>query len=680
MSNRPRFNIRYSRTRAALVLGAFVAYALAFVPAYRAAGAAGASLTVVPVAVAVFFMGLHAGLLAGLVSVPLNILLFNLAGASGWQIIFQQWPGVIIGVVAGVGAGWVGDLLHQLREQSKEVAREREALQAQIAERQKAEAALEQASRELTAADQRLQEQTAVHQRHASQLAVSAEVARVAASLHDLSELLQTTVTLISQRFNFYHAGIFLVDGAREWAVLQAASSPGGQRMLARGHRLRVGQQGIVGYVTGTGQPRIALDVGADAVHFVNPDLPETHSQMAAPLSSRGVAIGALDVQSVEVNAFTDEDVKVLQTLADQLSVAIDNARLFEATRRSLEELQALQRQARQAASPGGEAGPTAYLYDGVEVRPVAAGRQPEAEPASSLLQIPVRLGAEAFGILELKREGESWSADDVALSEAIADRMALALESARLFETTRVTLAETSRLYQATRAIAAAQNREDLLRAILAHALEPHFERFSIGLVELGPDRRVASLQVTAAWEAAGGAHYGLEDRYSAEQLPVLRLINPSAPTLIPSLDAPEVDERSRAIFQTQGLQALAGIPLVVGGAVTGVFLAGTRTPHVFTLEEVSPLQSLADQAAIAIENLRLLEETRQRVAELAAINSISQALTSQADLRDLLHTVGEKILQAFAVPNGYIALYDSQTRFIEIPFLAEGGQRTSV
>jgi len=134
-------------------------------------------------------------------------------------------------------------------------------------------------------------------ERRAVQLEAAAEVARDAAAIRDVDQLLDETVRLISERFGFYHAGVFLVDDTREYAILRAASSEGGRRMLERGHKLAVGKVGMVGYVTGTGEPRIALDVGQDAVHFVNPDLPETRSEMTLPLRVRGEVIGALDVQ-----------------------------------------------------------------------------------------------------------------------------------------------------------------------------------------------------------------------------------------------------------------------------------------------------------------------------------------------------------------------------------------------
>ncbi len=120
--------------------------------------------------------------------------------------------------------------------------------------------------------------------------------------------------------------------------------------MLERNHRLRVGEQGIVGNVTRSGIPRVAMDVGDDAVFFDNPDLPETHSEMALPLQISSQVIGALDVQSTETGAFTDEDIQMLSLLANQVSLAIENARLFEDTRRALAESEASQ----PADDPGG--------------------------------------------------------------------------------------------------------------------------------------------------------------------------------------------------------------------------------------------------------------------------------------------------------------------------------------
>ncbi|MBN1136070.1 MAG: GAF domain-containing protein, partial [Anaerolineae bacterium] len=182
-----------------------------------------------------------------------------------------------------------------------------------------------------------VEERTRDLARHARYLEAATAIAHDAVSVLDVQALLSRVVTLVSERFGFYHTGIFFVDPTGEWAVLQTASSEGGQRMAAGGHRLKVGQTGIVGETAARGQPHIALDVGADAVFFDNPDLPNTRSEAALPLQARGEIIGVLDVQSTEPAAFSQEDVAVLQTLADQVAVAIDNARLFRQAEESLE-------------------------------------------------------------------------------------------------------------------------------------------------------------------------------------------------------------------------------------------------------------------------------------------------------------------------------------------------------
>ena len=159
----------------------------------------------------------------------------------------------------------------------------------------------------------------------ARQFEAISQVVRAISSIQDLDALLPRITQVVSEQFNIYHTGIFLLDNERDFAILRASNSEGGKKMLARAHKLQVGQTGIVGFVTATGQPRIALDVGTDAIFFDNPDLPETRSEIALPLRYAGQIIGALDVQSTKSNAFGPDDVEALVTLADQISVAINN-------------------------------------------------------------------------------------------------------------------------------------------------------------------------------------------------------------------------------------------------------------------------------------------------------------------------------------------------------------------
>ncbi len=165
--------------------------------------------------------------------------------------------------------------------------------------------------------------------RHARLLEAGARVGKVVTTIWDLDELLAQAVDIICDEYGFYYSGVFLLDEDKKWAVLRAGRGDAGQRMLDQGHRLEVGGNSMIGAATGNREARIALDVGKEAVRFNNPLLPLTRSEMALPLVVADEVIGALTVQSVEEAAFSDDDIKSLQAMADQIAVAIKNARLL---------------------------------------------------------------------------------------------------------------------------------------------------------------------------------------------------------------------------------------------------------------------------------------------------------------------------------------------------------------
>ena len=186
-----------------------------------------------------------------------------------------------------------------------------------------------------------LEKTTIQSKKRADELQTISDISRAISDEQELEKLLPHITRVVSERFGFYHVGIFLLDETSTFAVLRATNSQGGQRMLERGHRLEIGQVGIVGKVAAAGVPRLALDVGEDSVFFKNPDLPETRSEIALPLKISGKIIGVLDVQSTEPSAFTNEDVNTLSILADQIAIAIEKARLLETARKSLDQTEA---------------------------------------------------------------------------------------------------------------------------------------------------------------------------------------------------------------------------------------------------------------------------------------------------------------------------------------------------
>lgn len=169
-------------------------------------------------------------------------------------------------------------------------------------------------------------------QRRAAQLQTAAEVARDASGLLDVETLLARTVRLIRERFDYHHVAVFLTDHSGQYAILTEASGPTGEEMRNERHKLRVGSESIIGTVTESGEAYLANDVSTDPLHKAHPLLPDTQTEVGIPLKAGDRVIGALDVQHTTAYTFSADDIAVLQILADQLAVAIENARLFEET------------------------------------------------------------------------------------------------------------------------------------------------------------------------------------------------------------------------------------------------------------------------------------------------------------------------------------------------------------
>lgn len=292
------------------------------------------------------------------------------------------------------------------------------------------------------------------NERRAKQFEAIAQVARVVATIQDLESLLPRITQVISQQFGFYHVGIFMWDENREFAVLRAANSEGGQRMLKRGHKLGIGQTGIVGFVAATGASRVALDVGADAVYFSNPDLPNTRSELALPLRVANEIIGVLDVQSTEQNVFHEEDTEVLATLADQVAIAIQNGHSYETTQQLLKEAQKTSgvylRDSWRILQSREEY--TGYLMSENTLKPLnrpitstqidkaMSSKESIVESGkTATLAIPIRLRDEVIGVIDIHATEEHiWDPDEVDITRAVAERLSLALETSLLLQTTQ--------------------------------------------------------------------------------------------------------------------------------------------------------------------------------------------------------------------------------------------------
>ncbi|MBM2843901.1 MAG: hypothetical protein HW404_1738, partial [Anaerolineales bacterium] len=464
------------------------------------------------------------------------------------------------------------------------------------------------------------------------QIQIASEVARDAAFIRDVDALLDQVVHLISERFAFYHAAIFLTEG--DDAVLRATSSEGGRRMLEHGHRLAVGKVGLVGYVTGTGKPRIALDVGADAVHFANPDLPHTRSELALPLRVGERVIGALDVQSTEPNAFDDNDLVVLQTMADQVATALENARLLDSLRRQSADRQRVielySRLAQQTSYDGlllevagdichalgfqrallgipegdqivirsaadendpnpPELGRIIPMNQGLLGRAIAQGdfvqqHEVELEGDQVTIAVPLRGAGRLIGVLAVTRRGQiEAEPEELELLRLLVGPLAAALENARLVEESHRSLNEIDSLYR--------QQATDAWQQIL-HTRQPASGE---GTYQPGADPAGDDSEMTASIEVRG--------------------------EVIGALDI-----RGRA-----------------GGDLDR--------------EDEIILEAVAEELAGALEQARLMEEIRRRAVQLQAAAEISRETTSQLDSATLLNRAVHLLHERFGYDQ--VAIY---------------------
>jgi len=317
--------------------------------------------------------------------------------------------------------------------------------------------------------------------RRTSQFQAVAAVGKSITSFRNLSELLQQTTKLIHESFGYYHAGIFLMDERREYAVLAAANSEGGQRMLGKKHRLKIGGTSIVGYAIENVQARIALDVGQDAVYFDNPDLPETRSELALPLVASGQVLGALDVQSDESQAFTEEDISVLQILAEQIAIAIQNANLFSEAEKALESARIGYGEiSREAWGKILRSQPRiGFLSTTAGGAPVESGTlEPSLDKTlktgdlivdnnERTIGVPVTIRGQVIGAIRLRKPdiAEAWTREEINLAMTLSEQLSGALESARLYRESQVRAARESLVSDISAKISAATQTDAIIR-----------------------------------------------------------------------------------------------------------------------------------------------------------------------------------------------------------------------
>ncbi|NDJ77423.1 MAG: GAF domain-containing protein [Chloroflexi bacterium] len=478
----------------------------------------------------------------------------------------------------------------------------------------------------------------------ARDMRISAEIGRIATSLRDVNVLMRETVEQICRRFEaIYHAQVFLLDDVEEYAVLVESTGNAGRTLLDLNHKLAVGSSSLIGRVTARGQTIIASDTRhAEVPWQPNPVLPDTRAEMALPLRIEGRVIGALDVQSASPDVFTDEMVQVFQILADQLAIAIANARLLAESDQRVLEIRELNRQLTRSSwqeylesQTGQEA--VGYLYDHNRLAVLDPDGLPQLAPAHTEAAIQVR--GETVGTLAATLpDGEELSEDDQILVEAVADRVALAIENARLFQRTQRALAETERLYDTARAVSSASELNAIYQLVIEQ-LSMAADVDHIDILLSGPDPALVQyLETVYAWHRDGQDGQSTGDG-TGERLPLLPLsyadsyaeLEISVPILYN--DVEHEMSPNHPLYQhlvELGMRSAVLAPLNAGGRWFGMLVCLSHNPGGFEPGYVTFGGALADQLAIAIENRRLFEEAQTEARRARALAEAGQ-LASQ-------------------------------------------------
>jgi GAF domain-containing protein len=353
-------------------------------------------------------------------------------------------------------------------------------------------------------------------------------------------------VDLVRDRFGLHYVALFLLDDTGNHAVLEAGSGEAGRIMKEQGHSLEVGGLSMVGAACARREARIALDVGEESVRFDNPFLPETRSEMALPLVVGDRVLGALDAQSTEPAAFSEEDVAVMQLVADQVAVAVNNA-------------------------------------------------------------------------LKFSEEGE--------------------------------VLEATSPLFRVSRRLASAVTTDDIVQAILDSIAETEADGCAVARLSISPNGVVEGAMFLGNWERSGSSQFPIGVTFPASAWSVA-LERVASFWTIEDITQEDGDlDNMRQFLSRLGGRAFVNVPLRAAGRVIGFVSIHRHEAGPFSPVSVRLYETLVDQAAVALEGARLLEQAQHRAVREQTLGRVSARMRETLDTDTVLRTAVEEIAGALGL-----------------------------
>lgn len=348
------------------------------------------------------------------------------------------------------------------------------------------------------------------------------EVSRYAAFQREAQELMDNVVNLILRQFpNIYHAQVFIIDDDNRYALLRASTGKAGEQLLARGHRLAVGSTSVIGQVTQRGVTIVARDTATSEVHRRNEFLPDTRAELAIPLRIGDRVFGALDVQSRDSNTFTADQINILETMADQIAISLDNARLYQESLQRLREVAEANRSATQSewqdylneqrtAGLSQSTGLQLIDHEPLRLRAIAEGQTVIGETTDRNtvpFAVPIRLREHTLGAVVWELPSIAINTDRIQLAEELVNRLAITLDNARLFQTSRQSAARERIVNEIAAQLAGKTDVEEILRTAVREVGQ------ALRLPEVQIRLNVGRKPAHANGNHANGAHLSADD-----------------------------------------------------------------------------------------------------------------------------------------------------------------------
>ncbi len=569
------------------------------------------------------------------------------------------------------------------------------------------------------------QEVLAQSRRRVNELTALQRISRQLSSTLELDKLLPMIVEETVAATPATHGALLLVDESTgKLALREAYGYTPDQIMAYRGLDFD-STKTVVGRVRETGQPALIPDVSQDPDYFAL--VPETRSEVAVPIRIGNVVVGVLNLEARTPQAFTDADVHFLEAIADQAALALANAQLYTATDRTLarrvEELGAMSEITRELASTldlhrvldlliaraiqaTGATSALAGLYDpetdtlellaqrnyptlitpegdmqrpapgGITMRVVRTGRpalvpdvtkDPDYVPAlpdtRSQLTVPIRYENQVLGVLNLEsnRPG-AFTTDNLAFVENLANQAAVAVRNARLYDQELRRFQEISLLNEVGQAIAGSLDLESTLQTILESARR--LLDYYVAEVNLWDEDQGVMVTCAAAGEPGYLTQVGTT--YTPDQGYTGWITRNQKPLFIPDTRA-RTDVRPRFSLEEAPYRSYIGVPLMKGQKLVGTLEMAADRPNAFSQQDLRLLQAIAGQAAVAIENARLYEETQARVDEMAGLFQIAGIVTSTLDMEQMLQETLRKAADLLKAEKMALLLYNETTNRLE-------------